>query len=251
MINENKAESIYLVPSGLNKVLEFTKKIKINYLKSIRQINLGGEIFSINLLNKIKKFFKNVKIYNFYGPTEFTVNSLCHDVNIKKKYKEIPIGKPLDGISTIVNNGELYLYGLQKMHGYVNSKDPFIKIKNKMFYPTGDMVELNKDNEYIFRGRNKDYIKLDGYRINLSNIENILYKYLNIPIKITTFNNKILLFVECKSNRKQLSIKIKKIFLSKLEKYERPFYIIYKNKFFSLESGKIDLKKLISSSKIK
>jgi len=251
MINENKVESIYLVPSGLNKVLEFTKKIKINYLKSIRQINLGGEIFSINLLNKIKKFFKNVKIYNFYGPTEFTVNSLCHDVNIKKKYKEIPIGKPLDGISTIVNNGELYLYGLQKMHGYVNSKDPFIKIKNKIFYPTGDMVELNKDNEYVFRGRNKDYIKLDGYRINLSNIENILYKYLNIPIKITTFNNKILLFVECKSKRKQLSIKIKKIFLSKLEKYERPFYIIYKNKFFSLESGKIDLKKLISSSKIK
>ena len=54
------------------------------------------------------------------------------------------------------------------MHGYVNSKDPFIKIKNKMFYPTGDMVELNKDNEYIFRGRNKDYIKLDGYRIDFN-----------------------------------------------------------------------------------
>jgi len=131
MIKENKAESIYLVPSGLNKVLEFSKKIKINYLKSIKQINLGGEIFSINLLNKIKKFFKNIKIYNFYGPTEFTVNSLCHEVNTKKKYKDIPIGKPLNGISTLINNGELFLYGPQKMHGYINAKDPSIKLKTE------------------------------------------------------------------------------------------------------------------------
>tara|TARA_B110000444_G_C18833659_1_gene594680 strand:+ start:776 stop:2176 length:1401 start_codon:yes stop_codon:yes gene_type:complete len=251
MIKENKAESMYLVPSGLNKVLDFSKKIKINYLKSIKQINIGGEIFSVNLLNKIKKFFKNIIVYNFYGPTEFTINSMCHEVNIKKNYKEIPIGKPLNGITTLVNNGELYLNGKQRMQGYVNSKDPFITIKNKKYYPTGDMVELNADNEFIFRGRIKDYIKLDGYRINLSSIENILYKHLNIPIKITTYNNKIILFVECKKNQKKLSIKIKKISFSKLEKYERPFYVVYKHKFFNLESGKIDIKQLISSSKIK
>ncbi|MDC0418959.1 AMP-binding protein, partial [Pelagibacteraceae bacterium] len=143
MIKENKAESMYLVPSGLNKVLDFSKKIKINYLKSIKQINIGGEIFSVNLLNKIKKFFKNIIVYNFYGPTEFTINSMCHEVNIKKNYKEIPIGKPLNGITTLVNNGELYLNGKQRMQGYVNSKDPFITIKNKKYYPTGDMVELN------------------------------------------------------------------------------------------------------------
>ena len=176
---------------------------------------------------------------------------MCHEVNIKKNYKEIPIGKPLNGITTLINNGELYLNGKQRMQGYVNSKDLFITIKNKKYYPTGDMVELNADNEFIFRGRIKDYIKLDGYRINLSSIENILYKHLNIPIKITTYNNKIILFVECKKNQKKLSIKIKKIFFSKLEKYERPFYVIYKHKFFNLESGKIDIKQLISSSKIK
>tara|TARA_B110000259_G_scaffold156796_1_gene178486 strand:+ start:147 stop:1553 length:1407 start_codon:yes stop_codon:yes gene_type:complete len=252
MIEENKAESIYLVPSAIDKLLEFSKKIKINNLNSIKQINLGGEMFSVNLLSKIKKFFRGAKIYNFYGPTEFTVNVFCHEINLKKKYKEIPIGKPLAGISTLIKNGELYLHGKQKMLGYVNNDDQSEKINNKVYYPTGDMVEKKKNNEFFFRGRIKDYIKLDGYRINLTSIENILHKHLLVPVKISTYNNKILLFVEEKNNnKKKLDLKIQKVFYSYLEKYERPSYVIYKNKFPILESGKVDLKKLIFLSKIK
>ena len=109
MIKKNEVESIYLVPSALNKFLEFSKKIGLNNLNSIKQINLGGERFNIELLFKIKKCFKKVKVYNFYGPTEFTVNSMCHEVDMKKNYNEIPIGKPLNGINAKVVENELHL----------------------------------------------------------------------------------------------------------------------------------------------
>ena len=251
MIERNKAESIYMVPSAINKLLKFSEKIKIKKLNSIKQINLGGEIFSVSLLSKIKKFFKGAKIYNFYGPTEFTVNALCHEINLNKKYREIPIGKPLAGISTLIKNGELYLQGKQKMIGYVNSHNLSKKINNKYYYPTGDLVELNNKKEFFFRGRIKDYIKLDGYRINLSSIESVLYKHLLVPLKISTYKHKIILFLEKnKKNKRMFDQKIEKVLYSYLEKYERPSYIIYRNKFPILESGKVDLKKLISSSKI-
>ena len=251
MIKSQKAESIYLVPSALDKFLDFSKKIGINNLKSIKQINLGGERFNVELLSKIKKYLNSVKVYNFYGPTEFTVNSMCHEINMNRKYKEIPIGKPLPGVFAKLKNNELYLSGNQKMLGYVNYKNSFVKLNNKIYYKTGDIVKINKKNEFIFESRTKEYIKLDGYRINLSRIENIIFKHLLLPIKLTIYKNKILMFVEFNNqNSSNLIKKIKLIISNHLEKYERPINIFIKKKFPILESGKTDLNKLVSTIKL-
>lgn len=251
MIKKNNVESIYLVPSALNKFLEFCKKIGLNNLKSIKQINLGGERFDDELLSKIKKYLKKVKVYNFYGPTEFTVNSMYHEVDMNKKYNEIPIGKPLNGIKAMIIKKELYLSGNQIMLGYVNYKNSFKKINNTNYYATGDIVRFNKNKEFIFESRTKDYIKLDGYRINLLRIESIIYKYLLISIKLTIYKNKIIMFVEKNVKRKKLlTNKINKIFSLYLDKYEHPKAILYKEKFPLLDSGKIDVKKLLVKVKI-
>ena len=89
------------------------------------------------MINDTRKIFKDVKIYNFYGPTEFTVNSTFYALNKIKSLKDIPIGKVLPGIEYIIkkeknsNRGELFLAGKQLMKGYLNYKNPFIKIKIK------------------------------------------------------------------------------------------------------------------------
>ena len=251
MIKNEKVESIYLVPSALDKFLDFSKKVGINNLKSIKQINLGGERFNVELLAKIKKYLQPIKVYNFYGPTEFTVNSMCHEVNMKRKYEEIPIGKPLPGVFTKLKNNELYLSGNQKMLGYVNFKSPFIKFNNKIYYKTGDIVKKNQENEFIFESRAKEYIKLDGYRINLSRIENIIFKHLLLPIKITIYKNKILMFVEYNKKDKNILIKKIKLILSAyLEKYEQPMNILIEKKFPTLDSGKMDVNKLLLGIKL-
>ena len=94
MVDTYKIEAMYLVPSALNKLLEISNRLGKNHLLSIKHINLGGERLSPSLLLKTKKF-KNICLYNFYGPTEFTINSLCHKVVLNKNYSDVPIGKPL------------------------------------------------------------------------------------------------------------------------------------------------------------
>ena len=81
------------------------------------------------------------------------------------------------------------------MKGYLNYKNPFIKIKDKIYYPTGDIVKENKK-EKFFIGRNKDYIKYKGYRINLSSIEQEISKKLKLNIAVKISKNKLILFVE-------------------------------------------------------
>lgn len=250
MISINKIEALYLVPSALNKLLTITKHINKNNLISIKRINLGGENLNPLLIENAKKIFKKTIFYNFYGPTEFTVNSLFHKINNKRKYLQIPIGKPLDGIKYYLkkkNNddqGELYLSGKQSMLGYVNCKFYFKKIKNKSYYPTGDIVRINKKKEIIYISRKKDYIKFDGYRINLTRIENLINKKIKMNIKLALVQDKITLFVENSNNKNKILKKLNLIFQKYLEAYEKPSIIRFFKRFPYLESGKVNIKYL-------
>ena len=88
--------------NNIKKINFISKKIKFILVSSVKQINCGGEKLSIALINDTRKIFKDVKIYNFYGPTEFTVNSTFYALNKSKSLKEIPIGKVLPGIEYII-----------------------------------------------------------------------------------------------------------------------------------------------------
>ena len=256
MVDTYKIEAMYLVPSALNKLLEISNRLGKNHLLSIKHINLGGERLSPSLLLKTKKKFKNICLYNFYGPTEFTINSLCHKVVLNKNYSDVPIGKPLKGVKVYIkkdkstnNTGELYLRGKQIMLGYVNFKNTYQIIKGKKYYPTGDIVKLNKLKEFEYIGRTKEYIKLDGFRINLGRIENIILKHIKISAKTTIIDSKIVLFIEGElNNKKQISVKLHRIYKNYLEFYERPFQVKFLRKFSYLESGKIDVKKMMGKN---
>lgn len=250
LIKTRNVESIYLVPTTLKRLILLVKKLDLSFVSSVKQINSGGEKLSVSLVNEARKIFKGVKIYNFYGPTEFTVNSTIHALHKNERLKEIPIGKVLPGVKYLIkkekknsDRGELLLAGKQLMRGYLNYKNPFIKIKNKIYYPTGDIVRENKKKEIFFIGRSKDYIKYKGYRINLSGIEQEISKNLKLNIVVKLSKNKLILFVESRKAKFAIN-KIKKIVNSKLEFYERPEKIFFKKKFPVLSSGKVDIKKI-------
>ena len=79
--------------------------------------------------------------------------------------------------------------------GYVNSEEkPFLKIKNKTYYKTGDNF-IKKNGNYFFKGRLKDYIKVSGYRVNIQELENKLYNQLNFEGYFKLVNNSLHLFL--------------------------------------------------------
>ena len=194
------------------------------------------------MLKKIKNKIPNAKIYNFYGPTEFTINATCYEVDMKKKQsKTIPIGKLLPGNKYFLkknrkdeDRGELYLSGKQKMLGYVNYENPTRIINGKKFYPTGDIVSLDKKKNFVFLGRKKDYIKISGYRVNLNRVENIIRAGTKLSCVTVAINGKIILFIIRNNIKKNLILnKLQNLFLNKLENYERPSKTIFFKKFSS------------------
>ena len=138
--------------------------------------------------------------------------------------------------------------GKQKMLGYVNYENPTKIVRGIEFYPTGDIVTIDKKKNLIFCGREKDYIKVSGYRINLNRVENILSSGVKLSCTLVSKNGKIILFIALNKKKKNLIIsKLQSLFLNKLESYETPSKTIFLKNFPFNNSGKIDKNKLIQS----
>lgn len=251
ILEKRRVESIYAVPTAWKNIIKTGSLMNKKKFSFIKQINSGGELFTKSLYKKIKKFAPKSKIYNFYGPTEFTINSHCAEISGKKKLflnGNATIGKALPDVDSKflynhnINNkfGELLLSGNQIMDGYVNSDEkPFLKIKNNIYYKTGDNF-VKKNGYYFFKGRLKDYIKVSGYRVNIQELENKLYNKLNSEGYFKLVNNGLHLFLNKNISTKKLS----NFFLKNFEWYEKPKKIIYVKEFPMLSNGKIARNKL-------
>lgn len=261
-----------LVPNSLDLLLNFTKNDDLSF-KNLKYLFVAGSQFYSSLYNKIKKkaSLANCKIYNCYGPTEATIYCSFKKVNLKNELivnNNISIGKQIKGnilkIKDLKNDnfitkdkvGELYISGKQTMIGYENSKDNgLIKIRNKKYYPSGDLTKKINGNLYIL-GRIDDTIKTSGHRINLSTLDNVLQKNKiilhskTLSIKDKLRDNIIVTFIVGKDKKfteKELLSLSYKYLKKKLPKYYLPHKIIIIKEFPVGLSGKIDKKKLLKS----
>lgn len=249
-----KVEAIYAVPSTWEKIIYLIEKRKIK-INSLKYLNSGGELLNIKLVKKMKKYFPKAKIINFYGPTEFTINAtwlevsekLLKNKSILDEHGNLSIGKPLPNVKIKILKkdasdyyGELYLNGPQIMKGYINSKNFLFTYfgKNK-YYPTGDLV-VKKNNLIFYKGRNKDYIKLNGYRINLNSISNLLSKIFKKKTIVTLKNKSLIANIET-DKKFRINFKILK---KNFEFWEIPNEFNFLRDLPKLPSGKVDVSNL-------
>lgn len=251
LLEKRKIQSIYAVPTMWEKIILMAEQFKKKY-EFVKNINCGGEILTKTLFEKILKIFPKAKIINFYGPTEFTINSTFCVLNKKisknliDKNNNISIGKPLKGVTIKIKNGnkknygELLLSGKQNMLGYINSNvNKKIIINNKNYYATGDIVSINKSKNIFFISRKKDYIKFKGMRINLQSISSKISKICKNQVIVLIKNKEL-----CAFSKKKILTNNRKEILSKLDNIEIPKKFIHLKNFPMLSNNKIDKKKL-------
>jgi amino acid adenylation domain-containing protein len=182
---QNPADVLKIVPSHLEAFSEIIKEI----LPS-KVLICGGEVLSNSLVSLIQENkSKELIVINHYGPTETTVGVLIHKLDLNNLEDRIPIGKPinntkvylLDEILNPVPNGvegEICISGSNLANGYLN--DPkltgkkHISVDGEKIYRTGDRGIINEKGNVIFLGRNDSQIKINGFRIELNEIESVL-----------------------------------------------------------------------------
>ena len=150
---------------------------------------MGGEAVSPSLWSKLIAFQADGRrVYNLYGPTECTVNSVRGQVqgNVPHIGEMIPgsYGLVMDRDGQLVPQGvvgELYIGGIGLARGYLGQPgltanrfvaNPFVS--SERLYRTGDRVCWLHDGRLLYLGRLDNQVKLRGYRIELGEIETCL-----------------------------------------------------------------------------
>ena len=168
--------------SCLITVPSVVDRIKMRQSENLSNLNIEclivcGEPCHVSTMEFIIEALKPKKVYNFYGSTEVGPWIFYIEItNLKmlgKNLAYIPIGIPIneDEIS-ITEDGELIVTGPKVTKGYFGEveKEKFFEKNNKVWFKTGDIVEKN-GKWFTCLGRKDSQVKINGYRIDLMEIE--------------------------------------------------------------------------------
>lgn len=262
----SNAEIAVMTPS-FAELLLVDKNFNSNLIKNLKQIFFCGEKLLNSTVKELFVRFPDLKIINFYGPTECTFAVTYVEIT-KENYdeNEIPIGKTKEGVEIkIVDEnlneqkenavGEILIVGDSVSDGYLNIvNNSFIKYNNEKAYLTGDLGYY-KNGMLYYVSRKDSQIKYKGYRIELLDIENTLYK-LNIfeRVEVVALKDeegtvsKIIAFVEMLDNCNLNILETKKELKKVLPEYMCPVIKIVED-FPINNNGKCDKKALLERYK--
>ncbi|CAM5481202.1 D-alanine--D-alanyl carrier protein ligase [Lysinibacillus sphaericus] len=197
LIVNNKINILESTPKLLIPLLQYIyeNKVDVSFMKIII---FGSDVCPMpDFKIIIQRFGGNIRIFNTYGTTETTIDSLFYEGNsiANKECNYVPIGKAFPNTKTYVLNrylqkqpvgviGELYIEGEGIARGYLNNinltEEKFIPNpfnKHSRLYKTGDLVRKLKDGNIEFIGRKDNQVKISGYRIELGEIETFILGY--------------------------------------------------------------------------
>lgn len=190
VLNTEKITVWNSVPAFVEMLVEYEEYQKKLHTKTLRLILMSGDWIPVSLPGRIRNILGDVKILALGGATEASIWSNCFEVpeRIPEKWKSIPYGKPLANqryyiLDQNMENcpdwvpGDLYIAGTGVAQGYLNdeerTKEKFIiwETTGERLYTTGDVGRYWKDGNIEFLGRVDNQIKINGYRVELGEIE--------------------------------------------------------------------------------
>lgn len=126
----------------------------------------------------MKKF--GVRIFEGYGTTEL---SPVISVNTPMYYKENTVGRilpeikyKLQKIEGVLTGGKLLLQSDNVMLGYIKADKVGVLQKQRDWYDTGDIVNIDEEGFVSICGRAKRFAKIGGEMISLTAVEQVIEK---------------------------------------------------------------------------
>ncbi len=271
-LSKNKITYMYSVPSLWVSILNYAN-VEAQSLMELKHILFAGEVFPPKYLKQLMNILSHSNFYNLYGPTETNV---CMFYKVQNEAdiwdRPVPIGSACANTQIIVLNdngeevsegeaGELLVRGSIVSKGYYRDeeqtrkvfiKSPLSKYSGELFYKTGDIVRKCGDEIFEFIGRNDLMVKYAGFRIELEEIEHVLYKNeiieeaVAIPF-VRQDDRKsvsIMALVKIREGKKSSVTDIKNFVADILPKYMIPEVIRLVNEIPKNSNGKIDRQRI-------
>ena len=194
-IAEHGITEVLLTPSLLQGVLNSASPEQLRTrLSSLRVVWLNGEMVPASLLKlALDVLPPSARVFNTYSISEthdvctIDLTDFCLDGR-----DACPVGYAMDGVrlrvlpegqSVLASTGvgELFISGRGLARGYLKRPgldvDRFVRWNSERYYATGDLAEVDGRGLTTIIGRNDSMVKIRGYTVYLSAIEETLRKH--------------------------------------------------------------------------
>lgn len=269
---EKKKISIFeTVPSHMHLILDAFESNSFP-LKALRYLILNGEPLPSKICSKWYFQYPLIPIINAYGPTECSDDTCHYLVKGDEKVDVQPIGGMISNIQGYVLNslfnfvppnvpGELYIGGVGLARGYIGQPDltasiflpsPFSQ-KGERIYRTKDLAKYSLDGNIEYLGRVDRQVKIQGVRIELEEVENVLKQHPEIQQSVVVIKKNppqgefLIAYLIPEKNQKdheKLTSDLRSYLKQKLPSAMIPNRFLFLEHFPLNPSGKINLKAL-------
>jgi pyochelin synthetase len=169
--------------------LDWVPEVKLHALKTVM---MSGDWIPVQLPGIISSRLPNTEVISLGGPTETAIWCVSYPVVSVPDYAiNIPYGLPMQNHQIHILNhrletcpdwatGEMYIAGAGLAQGYANDiektneKFIFHPVTQQRLYRSGDLGRYRPDGIIEILGRDDGQIKINGHRIEVSEVESAL-----------------------------------------------------------------------------
>ena len=192
LLEDERLTFAAIAPSLLQFLSPYFDEIR---LPDLKYLIVTAEAAQADVLARFRACAPNAEFVNLYGPTEATIYCTAYRIpreECKHYHGMIAIGRPFEEMEVVIadadgqalntgEKGELWVSGPQVMAGYwkdrEKSEQVLVRHNGRVFYKTGDLCYRDADGDIIYCGR-KDYqVKVQGFRVELNEIEYTARKF--------------------------------------------------------------------------
>ena len=265
--HDHNITKLNMPPALLRELVRLADAEILERISSLRHIVSGGDTLTAEVVEKYLSKF-TVQLYNSYGPTENTIDSINWKVEKRDVMERVPIGRPIQNSHVYILDdylnlvpigvrGELYVGGAGLARGYLNRADltaerfvadPFRA--GGRLYRTGDLGRWLADGNIEYLGRGDDQVKIRGYRIELGEVEQAMRGLAGMDAVVVVARGSAggdrTLVGYFTSAGEQSVAGIRSALLEQLPEYMVPGYFVQLERLPLTANGKVDKKALPS-----
>ncbi len=271
LIERERLTVWYSVPSVLT-LLTTRGNLGARDLSSLRWILFAGEVFPVKYLRELVRAIPHARYANLYGPTETNVVT-CYEVQevASGRTEPVPIGSACPYAECVVvdedgkvvtepgGQGILCVRGRTVTQGYFGRPDETaaafvphpLTADGGPLYSTGDAVMLDGDGNLLFLGRHDHMVKTGGHRVELGEIETMLFSHpavgdaVAVAVPDDVLGSRIRAFVVADGVSEK---ELKAACALRLPRYMVPERIDFREALPRTATGKVDRTRLLDES---